>query len=52
MTGKVYEGLKKNKTTKKLEYVFKQPRTICTRERACEEKCKAESTVVACLQTI
>ena len=50
MTGKVYEGLKKNKITKKLEYVLKQPRAIGDRERVCGKKCKAESTVAACPQ--
>ena len=50
MTGKAYEGLKKNKIMKKWEYVLKQPRAIGDRERVCGKKCKAESTVAACPQ--
>ena len=48
MSGEAYEGLKKNKDSKKWEYIIKVPRTIIERDGLCSIQCNKDSDKFSC----
>ena len=48
MSGKAYEGLRKNKQSKKWEYVAREGRKLADRKDLCGKSCTDTSTIAAC----
>ena len=48
MSGKAYEGLRKNKQSKKWEYVAREGRKLADRKDLCGKRCTDTSTIAAC----